>query len=131
VCCGRALISKGFTKQAAAQARKNVLRLSKQVEDAYIVGCEPCCLLTPRHEYPELVDRPKTSLVASRSLLIDEFLERLAANDDLELSFGGAVPAAARWLPGGDDQRRLLRVGGLLRLRERALRVVARGRRKG
>lgn len=94
VCCGRAMISKGFTKQAAVQARENTRRLARQVEDSYIVGCEPSCLLTLRNEYPELVDGPETSLVASRSLLLDEFLERLAEADELELSFGD--PAAGR-----------------------------------
>jgi Fe-S oxidoreductase len=74
VCCGRPMISKGLLDQAAAQARTNVTRLWEQARTgAYIVGCEPSCLLTLREEYPELVApelRDKARVVAQQALLI-------------------------------------------------------------
>jgi Fe-S oxidoreductase len=91
VCCGRPAISKGLLGQASVQARTNVAQLYEQVKDgAYIVGCEPSCLLSLREEYPELVEpelRDKARVVAERALLIDEFLTMLHDKGELELTF--------------------------------------------
>ncbi len=91
VCCGRPMISKGLLEQAAAQARTNVTRLWEQARTgAYIVGCEPSCLLTLREEYPELVEpelRDKARVVARQALLIDEFLGMLNDKGELGLTF--------------------------------------------
>jgi Fe-S oxidoreductase len=96
ICCGRPMISKGFSQQAETHARTNVARLYEQVHDGtFIVGCEPSCLLTIRHEYPELMRdgelREQARVVAEHSLLLDEFLTMLAERDELELTF--APPA--------------------------------------
>ncbi len=79
VCCGRPMISKGYTARAREQARTNVMRLRRQLDgQRWIVGCEPSCLLTVRHEYPRLLAgeelEPVAREVAARCLLIDEFL---------------------------------------------------------
>jgi Fe-S oxidoreductase len=93
VCCGRPMISKGLMDQAAAQARTNVQRLYQQAQrhpDARIVGFEPSCLLTLREEYLDLVPqdlKPRAREVASRAVLIDEFLGGLHADGGLELTF--------------------------------------------
>ncbi|HUK72812.1 MAG TPA: heterodisulfide reductase-related iron-sulfur binding cluster [Streptosporangiaceae bacterium] len=92
VCCGRVLISKGHRPQAARHAQTNIPRLYEQsAQAAAIVGCEPSCLLTLRHEYPDLAGdddtRQMAKVVASRCLLLDEFLERLADDGQLELNF--------------------------------------------
>jgi Fe-S oxidoreductase len=92
VCCGRPMISKGFFDEAREHARANVARLYEQVRDgAFIVGCEPSCLLTVRDEYGDLLDDAELErqwrTVASRSLLIDEFLAGLAERGELELRF--------------------------------------------
>ena len=92
VCCGRVLISKGRRPQAARHAQINIPRLYEQsASAAAIVGCEPSCLLTLRHEYPDLAGDDETrrmaEVVASRCLLLDEFLERLADDGQLELNF--------------------------------------------
>ena len=93
VCCGRPMISKGFMEQARAHAQANVERLHEQVRDgAFIVGCEPSCLLTIRDEYADLVGpelREQARAVSERSLLVDEFLAMLAEQGDLELKFDG------------------------------------------
>ncbi len=92
VCCGRVLISKGRRPQAARHAQTNIPRLYQQsAHAAAIVGCEPSCLLTLRHEYPDLAGddelRQMAEEVASRSLLLDEFLAQLADDGQLELNF--------------------------------------------
>lgn len=91
VCCGRPMISKGLLDQAAGQARTNVARLYEQARSgAYIVGCEPSCLLTLREEYPELVGRElkeKARVVARQAVLIDEFLGALNDKGELGLTF--------------------------------------------
>lgn len=91
VCCGRPMISKGLMAEAATQARTNVTRLYEQARHgAYIVGCEPSCLLTLREEYLELVPstmKDKARVVAGQTLLIDEFLAALSDRGELGLTF--------------------------------------------
>ena len=94
VCCGRAMISKGFYDQAAVQARANVEHLYEQTrEGAFIVGCEPSCLLTLRDEYPDLVEpemKEQALAVGRQAVLIDEFLAMLSDKGELELDFDQA-----------------------------------------
>jgi Fe-S oxidoreductase len=93
VCCGRPMISKGLVDQAADQARTNVTRLYAQARahpDAFIVGCEPSCLLSLREEYLDLVPRDlrgQARAVADRAVLLDEFLGDLHADGELDLTF--------------------------------------------
>jgi len=97
VCCGRPMISKGFTDMARAQARANVERLhARAAGGAPIVGCEPSCLLALRSEYPDLLrgtdQERQARTVAGQSLLLDEFLVAVVTGGELEVSFsGGAV----------------------------------------
>lgn len=95
VCCGRPMISKDFTGRAREHARVNVNRLHPRVaEGAFVVGCEPSCLLALRSEYPELLRgtelEAQARAVARQSLLLDEFLMPLAERGELELSFAGS-----------------------------------------
>jgi FAD/FMN-containing dehydrogenase/Fe-S oxidoreductase len=77
VCCGRPMISKGLLAQARANAEKNVAALIPYVEDgAWIVGCEPSCLMTLRDEYPDLLRSGASRKVAAHVLLLEEFLVR-------------------------------------------------------
>ena len=95
VCCGRPMISKGLMAEAATQARTNVTRLYEQARHgAYIVGCEPSCLLTLREEYLDLVPsemKEKARVVARQALLIDEFLAALSDKGELGLTFGNGA----------------------------------------
>ncbi len=91
-CCGRPMISKGYTDQATECARVNVERLHRQVaEGAWVVGCEPSCLLTVRHEYPRMLagtDLEEMSrAVASRCLLVDEFLAPSRSGEEPGIEF--------------------------------------------
>ncbi len=76
-CCGRPLISKGMLRQAREHAAWNVDRLRSYAEDGIpILGLEPSCLLTLRDEYVDLLRTDAARAVASRSLLLEEFLQR-------------------------------------------------------
>jgi Fe-S oxidoreductase len=91
VCCGRPMISKGYMTKATEHARVNVERLHPQVTNgAYIVGCEPSCLLTVREEYPRMLAgtdlEEQARAVADRCLLIDEFLADRQRGEDLDWS---------------------------------------------
>lgn len=79
---GRMAISQGLLDRARAFASNNVVLLEKLLREseAPLIGIEPAALLTLRDEYPVLVDRqlrPAAQHVASRAMLIDEFVSGL------------------------------------------------------
>jgi len=77
VCCGRPMISKGLVDEARENARTNVAALSPFVQaGAWVVGCEPSCILTLREEYPDLLGTEEAELLAQKVLLLEEFLGR-------------------------------------------------------
>ena len=145
-CCGRPMISKGMMDEAVANARHNVGLLHAYAGNGVpIIGCEPSCLLTLRDEYPQLVPGEQSRTVASSGVpdrrVPGEAEGRGQAGHRVQgHGQAGAVPrplppalagrhrvvaeraAAGPRLPRGADQRRLLRHGRLLRLREGALR---------
>lgn len=87
-CCGRPMISKGMLGKAKENARYNVDLLYSYASDgAYIVGCEPSCLLTLRDEYPDILRDEKSKIVADKALLIEEFLHMLDNEGKLSLEF--------------------------------------------
>ncbi len=87
-CCGRPMISKGMMDAAKANARHNVSLLHAYAGNGVpIIGCEPSCLLTLRDEYPQLVPGEQSRTVASQAFLIDEFLAKLKAEDNLNIEF--------------------------------------------
>lgn len=103
VCCGRPMISKGFVDKARDHARTNIDRLHQHATNGtYIVGCEPSCLLTLRSEYPELMRgtdwEERAAAVASKTMLIDEFLLHLKECGELDLTFPGPDPDRRRVL---------------------------------
>jgi len=82
VCCGRPAISKGALKEAREWARKNVDTLLPFAQRGVpIVGTEPSCILTFRDEYPDLLRDDDARTVAGQSLLVDELIGKLAAQD--------------------------------------------------
>ena len=83
VCCGRALISKGYLREARELARTQLPELADRVADGTpIVGLEPSCVLTLADEWPELVPGPEANKVAAAVRLADDWLaERLAAGE--------------------------------------------------
>jgi len=100
---GRAQISKGLLREARSLAERNVELLDPVVTDeAPLVGIEPSAILGFRDEYPDLVREPLAAAarrLASRTLLIDEFLARAAA--------AGRIDSAAF-----TDERRTIKLHG-------------------
>ena len=90
VCCGRPMLSKGLLDDACAAADHNVREFDRFASrDVPIVGCEPSCLLTLRDEYLDIVPGDAAKRVASKAMMLDEFLLMLARQDKL------AIP----WMP--------------------------------
>ncbi len=148
VCCGRPKISKGVLDDARALAAENVNRLYPHVAAGrQVIFCEPSCLSAVREDAPDLLRgeaQRRARTVAAGCVLFEEAAEQVSGR----LMFASGPPTvllhghchqksmglagtgksaavAAAW----DDRRRLerglLRHGGLVRLRARALRGVA------
>ena len=93
VCCGRPLISKGFLAEAKALAGKQIAALYPYAAAGLpIIGLEPSCILTFRDEYPDLLDDPRTAVVAKHSFLFDEFLNTELEAGRTSLSFIATAP---------------------------------------
>jgi FAD/FMN-containing dehydrogenase/Fe-S oxidoreductase len=88
-CCGRPMLSKGLVGDARKVARKNLAVLAPYaLAGIPIVGTEPSCILTLRDEYADLLpDDPDAAVIASQAFMIDEFLAKLAADDDLGITW--------------------------------------------
>jgi Fe-S oxidoreductase len=88
-CCGRPYISKGLVEQARKAARETVDRLYPFAEQGLpIVGLEPSCLLSMRDEYHHLLPGdPKVKVVSAHCYTFEEFISKLAAEDQLHLPF--------------------------------------------
>lgn len=94
-CCGRPMLSKGLVNDARKVARKNVALLAPHARAGIpIVGTEPSCVLTFRDEYRDLLPGDSDAeIVASQTFMIDEFLAKLAAEDNLGIEWtGGSTP---------------------------------------
>ena len=76
-CCGRPMISKGLLDKAKGNARANVAVLAPLVEaGAFVVGCEPSCILTLRDDYPDLLGTKAAQKLAEKVLSLEEYLCR-------------------------------------------------------
>jgi Fe-S oxidoreductase len=81
-CCGRPAISKGLIPTAKRWAAQNVEALRPYAERGVpIIGTEPSCLLTFRHEYPDLLDDAATTTVAEHAFMLEEFVLKLAEEE--------------------------------------------------
>src|SRR5262249_1198512 len=77
VCCGRALISKGFLREARSLVEQQVRPLRARLDAGIpLLGLEPSCLLTLADEWTELVPGPDTRAVAAAAHLADGWLAR-------------------------------------------------------
>jgi FAD/FMN-containing dehydrogenase/Fe-S oxidoreductase len=75
ICCGRALISKGFLPQARELAYQAIPRLAQHAADGSpILGLEPSCLLTLVDEWPDLAPEPSVRRIADAAFLADHWL---------------------------------------------------------
>jgi Fe-S oxidoreductase len=75
VCCGRAMISKGFLADARRLAREGIAKLDRYAAAGIpSLGLEPSCLLTLADEWPELVPGPAAKRVAAAAHLAETWL---------------------------------------------------------
>jgi Fe-S oxidoreductase/FAD/FMN-containing dehydrogenase len=86
VCCGRALISKGYLAEARRLAREQLPGLAARVADGTpILGLEPSCVLTLADEWPELLPGPDANRVAAAVRLADDWLDEQLASGEAQL----------------------------------------------
>jgi FAD/FMN-containing dehydrogenase/Fe-S oxidoreductase len=86
ICCGRALISKGFLREARELARVGLPQMDRKLADGMpLLGFEPSCLLTIVDEWPELVPGPIARRVAAAAELADHWLARQAKDGQLPI----------------------------------------------
>jgi Fe-S oxidoreductase len=115
VCCGRPMISKGLLDEAKANARVNVGLLRPLVESgAFVVGCEPSCILTLRDEYPDLLRTREAQSLADRVLLLEEYLCHRLDTEEWRPQFREAPRRVL--LHGHCHQKSLVGTGPSLRL---------------
>jgi Fe-S oxidoreductase len=88
-CCGRPMLSKGLVEQARKLAQQNLAALMPYARQGVpIIGTEPSCILTLRDEYPDLLpESADVEQIAQNSFMIDEFLAKLAAEGELDISW--------------------------------------------
>lgn len=82
VCCGRSLISKGLLDAARARHAALIATLAPSAtKSTPIVGCEPSCVFTLRHELPDLAHGDAGALaIAAQARMVDDLL--VTAIDD-------------------------------------------------
>ena len=86
LCCGRTFLAVGLVGEARKEAERCVAALAPFVGRGIpVVGLEPSCILGFRDEIPALVKSEDARLLASHSLLFEEFLAREAAAGTLKL----------------------------------------------
>ncbi|MCE2447660.1 MAG: FAD-binding protein [Candidatus Latescibacteria bacterium] len=89
VCCGRPFISKGFLDRARVLAQRNVEVLAPWAEEGVpIIGLEPSCASALSDDYLDLVDDPRSRLVAEQVVLLEDFLVR---ESPLDLEFTSTI----------------------------------------
>ena len=75
LCCGRTFLTNGLIEKARDEARRTLAALHPFAERGLpIVGLEPSCLFTFRDELPALLPGPESRQVASRVMLLEEWL---------------------------------------------------------
>lgn len=75
VCCGRAMISKGFLHQTRTLIQEQIDALIRQLADGTpLLGLEPSCLLTLADEWTELLPGSQTKTIAAAARLADNWL---------------------------------------------------------
>jgi Fe-S oxidoreductase len=86
ICCGRAMISKGFLTEARLLAQEGVAKLDRFARAGVpVLGLEPSCLLTLADEWPELVPGSAAKRVAAVAELAESWLARQVRDNALSL----------------------------------------------
>jgi len=78
ICCGRAMISKGYLRDARDLAKAGIAKLSAAAAQGVpILGLEPSCILTLADEWPELVPGAAAEAIAQSAQLAESFLAKV------------------------------------------------------
>ncbi|HSQ55906.1 MAG TPA: FAD-linked oxidase C-terminal domain-containing protein [Gemmata sp.] len=86
ICCGRAMISKGFLTDARRLAQEGIARLDSYAAAGIpILGLEPSCILTLADEWPELVPGSAAKRVAAAAEMADSWLGRQVRENGVSL----------------------------------------------
>ena len=88
LCCGRTFLASGMVDKAKEEADRTIAALKPYAEkNIPIIGLEPSCLLTLRDEFLSLFPGADTASLASRAVLLEEFLvaEKIAGRLSLSL----------------------------------------------
>ena len=93
VCCGRALISKGLLDEARARHAELVSRLAPAaLEGTPIVGCEPSCVFTLKHELVDLAGGDAgANAIAREARMVDDLLAQAVDDGSLVLEPNAAA----------------------------------------
>jgi FAD/FMN-containing dehydrogenase/Fe-S oxidoreductase len=111
ICCGRAMISKGFLKEAQLLAQQGVRKLSwYAAEGVPVLGLEPSCLLTLSDEWPELVPSPQAKAVAANAELVEGWFAKKVRSG--EIVYTPKAPAKPMAFHGHCHQKALVGVSG-------------------
>lgn len=88
LCCGRPYYDFGWLDAAKRTLRRTMAGLRRDLDaGAYVVGIEPSCLSVFRDELPNLFpDDPEAKRLARRTMLLAEFLEKVARFDPPRLT---------------------------------------------
>jgi Fe-S oxidoreductase len=75
LCGGRTFLASGLTDEAKHEAQRTLKALKPFVDAGVpIVGLEPSCLFTLRDEFGSLLPGAETELLASKAMLLEEFI---------------------------------------------------------
>ncbi|MGH7173505.1 MAG: (Fe-S)-binding protein, partial [Gemmataceae bacterium] len=111
VCCGRAMISKGFLHETRTLIQEQAAGLAQRLADGTpLLGLEPSCLLTLADEWTELLPGTPTRSIASAAHLADDWLARQVQNGSCELKLRPRPEQCV--LHGHCHQKALLGTGG-------------------
>jgi FAD/FMN-containing dehydrogenase/Fe-S oxidoreductase len=92
VCCGRAMISKGFLTDARQLAQEGIAKLDRYaIAGVPILGLEPSCILTLADEWPELVPGSAAKRVAAAAEMADAWFARQARATSMSLELSSRL----------------------------------------
>ncbi len=121
LCCGRTYLAKGMVDAAREEARRLLDHYAPYVERGIpIVGLEPSCLLTLRDELPAMFPYESARTLASRALMLEEFLVEEHQAGRLELPLG-PLPAPNRVLLHGHCHQKAF---GIMPALQQALQLI-------
>jgi FAD/FMN-containing dehydrogenase/Fe-S oxidoreductase len=87
VCCGRAMLSKGFLTEARKLASDGVAKLDRYASAGIpILGLEPSCIAALADEWPELIPGAAAKRVAAAAELAEGWIARQVSDNGLALT---------------------------------------------